>query len=172
MAFCSACGAKVEDDKRFCTECGSPVDSEKPTAQEAPQTQAVHTTTAAAVAAVPVVTQVQAVPEVPVSPIASSVTPPVYTNEQPPPAESPYALMGVGGYVGAGLLMNIPVIGWLICIVWACGGCKNINKRNYARATLIFILIAVIAGFLIYLFMNWLAGTVMEIFNEIISTFA
>jgi hypothetical protein len=77
--------------------------------------------------------------------------------------------MGVGSYVGAGLLMIIPVIGWIICIVWACGGSKNLNRRNYARATLIFMIIGAVVGFLLFLLFSWLLGTALDVFREVLS---
>lgn len=44
------------------------------------------------------------------------------------------------------LLMMLPLINLLLLIVWACGGCWKINKRNFARAMLIVWGIALILG--------------------------
>jgi len=37
--------------------------------------------------------------------------------------------------------MCIPVVGQILMIVWALGGCRKINKRNLARASLILMLV-------------------------------
>ncbi len=61
---------------------------------------------------------------------------------------SPYEPITVGGYIGIMLLMCIPLIGIILTIVWACGGCKKINKRNLARASLIMIAIGLVISLL------------------------
>ena len=69
---------------------------------------------------------------------------------------SRYAPVSTWGFIGIMLLSVIPVIGWIFVIVWACGGCRKINKRNYARAALIMTLISIIVtcacGYLLYRF--------------------
>jgi len=55
------------------------------------------------------------------------------------------------------------IIGIIICIVWACGGCKNRNQRNFARAYLIFLAIGAILGFVGYLMLNWLIDVAIEV---------
>ena len=135
MAFCTDCGANVPDGKKFCTDCGKPMSPAPPPAQEPARPQAVHTAVAAP----------------PVQPVVYA-----QAGEQPPPQGSPFAVMSVGGFIGSSILMAIPVIGWIICIVWACGGCKNHNRRNLARATLIFAAIAVVLGLIAFFTMRWL----------------
>ena len=39
MAFCTQCGAKVEDGSKFCTACGAPVEGGTPMAQAADSSQ-------------------------------------------------------------------------------------------------------------------------------------
>ena len=158
MAFCNECGANIQDEKKFCTECGKPMAGAPPStqtfpsAQEPAQTQTVHTaTTVAAPPAAPVQTA-------PVAPVQSA---PVPTGEQPPPAGSPFAVMNAKGFVGSAILMNIPVIGWLICIIWACGGCKNRNKRNFARANLIFLAVIAVLALVVYLMLDWLIALIV-----------
>ena len=165
MAFCTECGANVAEEKRFCTECGNPMVAARQSVQESAQTEAVRTeavrTEAVRTEAVHVETARAATPVV-----APSVTAPVQitatdAREQQPPRISPYAVMSVGGYVGSAIFMSIPVIGWLICIIWACGGCKNRNRRNYARATLVFLVIGAVFALGAYLLMDWLMGLIV-----------
>lgn len=49
-----------------------------------------------------------------------------------------------GGFFWSMLLMSLPVIGIIFTIVWACGGCKNLNRRNLSRAMLIWWAIAIV----------------------------
>ena len=56
---------------------------------------------------------------------------PAYSNNQVP---AEYEPMGAWSYFGHSLLFSIPVAGLVVLIVFACGGTRNINKRNYARS--------------------------------------
>ncbi|MDR0447846.1 MAG: hypothetical protein LBH07_04175 [Treponema sp.] len=60
------------------------------------------------------------------------------------------SVMSVGSYVIAALLMSIPLIGLVICIVWAFFSCNNQNKRNFARACLIFVIIGIVLSLVFY----------------------
>lgn len=51
--------------------------------------------------------------------------------------DSPYEPISAWGYIGIWALFAIPVIGWIFAIVWACGGCRKLNKRNMARGYLL-----------------------------------
>ena len=42
------------------------------------------------------------------------------------------------------LLMSIPVIGFILMILWSCGVCRKIARRNLARACLILLILAVV----------------------------
>lgn len=48
-----------------------------------------------------------------------------------------YKPLSVGQFIGYSLLMSIPCIGIILIIVFACGGVKNKNVINWARAQLI-----------------------------------
>ncbi len=148
MAFCTGCGMKIPDNSQFCTGCGKSIDSNVSPQKEAAKVETVQ--------AQPVVT-----PQQPVSASGS-----VYIEKQEPPHGSPYAVMGVGTYVGVTILFCIPIIGWLICIVWACGGCKNRNKRNYARAVLILTIIGVIIAVILSIVISLLLGSVTAVIGE------
>lgn len=58
--------------------------------------------------------------------------------------EKRYAPITVGGYLGVFLLMLLPGINVVLLIVWACGGTKRQNLRNFARAALIILFFAVV----------------------------
>ena len=61
--------------------------------------------------------------------------------------DSPYEPISAWGYIGIMALLLVPVIGWIFAIVWACGGCRKINKRNMARGYL--LVLALLAVFMI-----------------------
>lgn len=168
---CKKCGAVLQPGMKFCIECGEPIPAE-PAAQAAPVAaaapiqppvqnaqpsqgyippqQPVQPRRPESVAAAAPVTQngsyaggAAFVP--PVAPAGGN-----FTYQQPaavdqkPPKGSPYEPISSWGYVGISLLMSLPVIGVILTIVWACGGCTKINKRNYARSFLLMLLLAVI----------------------------
>lgn len=73
------------------------------------------------------------------------------------------------GYVGSLILMGLPIVGFILTIVWAAGGASNQNRRNLARAYLliwaisvgimIIVLASIIARFgsLVY-YLNYLSN--------------
>lgn len=134
VKFCTNCGASIPDDKNFCTECGSSV-------------AAGYNGTAA--------------PQTP---------PPVYEYQNTAPAGetvpakgSKYDPITTGGYIGIGLLMCIPVVGLILMIIWAFGGCKKVNKRNLARASLIMMAIGLVFS-LIFSFV------LKSVFHKVVET--
>ena len=142
--FCKTCGATLEDSDSFCTSCG--------TAVEVPQ---------AAPAAAPVAEPAPA-------PVAPAPAPaPQYYAPQPAPLtdEAPakgskYAPVSTGAFLGYTLLFNcVPVIGFIFQLVFAFGGCKKINLRNYARALLLIQVIAVVLAILFVVLTVVLAGS-------------
>jgi len=148
--FCTSCGAALEDGTKFCTTCGAAVSNEEsqPVAEPQPVKAAVPAT--------------QAVPKTPVAPVystASQTIPPNRGGYAPTPVnaapgpDSKYEPITTKGYIGIMLLMCIPVVGFVLILIWAFGGCRKINKRNLARASLIMMVIglilSLIAGFLI-----------------------
>ena len=73
---------------------------------------------------------------------------PTYQQPAPDPEKpgrkSKYAPMTSWGMAIQIILMNIPVIGFILMVVWACGGCRKITRRNLARANLILLIIAIV----------------------------
>lgn len=61
----------------------------------------------------------------------------VPSTESRPDSNSKYQPVSTWGYIGIMLLLGIPIIGPILAIVWALGGCRKVNKRNFARASLI-----------------------------------
>ncbi len=81
----------------------------------------------------------------------------VYTAPVPPMQSAPralteadippqYRLMGPWAYFGYSLLFSIPIVGFILLIVFSCSS-SNLNRRNYARSYWCsLILVAVVVG--------------------------
>lgn len=74
-----------------------------------------------------------------------------------------YQPLSIGAFIGYQLLFTMPCVGFIIAIVFACGGVKNKNLINWARAQLIVLGIILI----IYVFILFLAFG-LRIFNSTI----
>ena len=61
-----------------------------------------------------------------------------------PGKKSKYAPMTSVGMAVEILLMSIPVIGFILMILWSCGVCRKIARRNLARAYLILLILGIV----------------------------
>ncbi len=92
------------------------------------------------------------------------MTPPVYMA--PAPREmteddlpAKYRPLGAWGYFGYSLLFSLPVVGFILLIVFSCNG-SNINRRNYARSYWCgLVLVAIVAVIVAVLAMVFGAAT-------------
>ena len=55
-----------------------------------------------------------------------------------------YEPISMWGYFGYEILFSIPIIGFIVLLVYAFGGTKNINLRNFARSYFCLFIIAMI----------------------------
>lgn len=65
-------------------------------------------------------------------------------NSQINQIPSNYKPISAWGYVGWDLLFSIPIAGFIVLLVFALGGCQNINLRKYARSKFCAVLLALI----------------------------
>jgi hypothetical protein len=159
---CKNCGAAL-NGKPFCTQCGAPAGAaEEPPGSADGQAAAQNSEKALPElilddglkdekdASVP-----KTYEEPPVKTEKPEI-PPGYAFYDEPPADSKYALVPAKSFFWLYILFSVPLVGWFVCIVMALGGCRNRNKRNFARAVfmlyLLFILLACVATVIIYLF--------------------
>lgn len=91
----------------------------------------------------------------------SDVAQPSYAPQPTVYQEEP---ISTGGYIGILLLMAVPLVNLICLLVWACGGCRKVNKRNLSRAILVLMLIGIVLGGLAMLAGSLLFG---DIFDEI-----
>lgn len=54
-----------------------------------------------------------------------------------------YAPVSTGAFFGYKVLYGIPVIGWICCLIFSFAS-KNVNKRNFARANLISLILKLV----------------------------
>ena len=55
-----------------------------------------------------------------------------------------YRPITMWGYFGYQVLFSIPVVGFVFLVVYALGGTKNVNKRNFARSYFCYLLILIV----------------------------
>ena len=149
--ICSVCSAELGEDIKFCTACGAPVqvtnveEAPKPLAYEEAATSA----PSAEIAPPPLAIHQDHQPQ------QQPILKPAAEEDFIPPKGSKYEPISTRGYFGIWLLMLVPFLNLILLIVWACGGCRKVNKRNYARATIIAWVIVLILGVILtFVFRN------------------
>jgi len=65
----------------------------------------------------------------------------VYQN---PAVYEDSAPLSIGNYLVMMLVGAIPVVGLIMMLVWAFSGSANTNRKNYARAVLIMMLVVLV----------------------------
>lgn len=136
MNKCPNCGN--ESQNQFCSICG---EKTTPTNQTQPGTSSNST---------------------PPEPQYSAPPQPQYTHPFPPPP-SDTSVMSVGDWLVTLLLMLIPCVNIIMLIIWAASSTGNANRRNWARAYLIFfaiifaiyLLLVLIFGFAMFSIFAW-----------------
>lgn len=72
-------------------------------------------------------------------PVATPAPTYARTVDEEPAQGSPYAVLSSWSFVGTLLLMAIPLVGFILAIVWAASSTGNLNRRNLARANLLIL---------------------------------
>ena len=143
--FCTECGAKLKDGAAFCSECGAKVPAGKQpgaSPETPPQTQA----------------QPAAAEQQTYQP-RQTYTVPVST----PPAVQP---VSTAYYFWMMLLFAIPVVGLIVCLVTAFSG-DDTSRKNFSRAALIWILVAIVLSIIVAIAIAAVGGSIMNIlFNS------
>ena len=144
--FCTNCGATLEDDAVFCPECGTRFDS-VPTAEEAAPAPEVRPEPQETV---------RPQPEA-VRPEQVQYTAPPAPAPEPEPAPAPDEVpvqrskeISTAGYFWLMLLFAIPGIGFIAMLIFAFA-VKNKNLRNFARAHVVWIIVALIVAILLWI---------------------
>ena len=125
--LCTNCGAALDDDAVFCPECGTRTDA-APAPEEKPAAEAPAPAPAPAPGPAP----------------------------QPAPGPAPETRskeISTAGYFWLMLLFAIPVIGLIALLIFAFA-VKNKNLRNFARAILIWIIVALVLSVIAFILMK------------------
>lgn len=154
--FCTECGHDLPENVAFCTECGAKVESAEPQQVFQPEPQPVFQPEPQPA--------FQPMPQVSYAPVPA---PPAASEPQPKekPADK---TVGTGTFFGLMLLFAIPVLGWLICLIMAFAA-KNHNIRNFARATLIWVLIGLVLSALVALAVKALIGFITPYIQQLLN---
>lgn len=157
--ICKNCSAQIPDGSKFCTACGhkivvEPFIASKPQQppQTPPQAQPTQVPPQAQPTQVPLqTTYTQAPPQAPYTQIPPQVqqgqVPPYNLNDaqqqtvsKNPALDAPLTVLD---FFLMSLLSFVPIIGFIFLLIWAFSGNANINRKNYARAALIWILVSI-----------------------------
>ena len=65
---------------------------------------------------------------------------------------SEYKPISMWGYFGYQILFAIPIIGFILLLVFSLGGTKNINLKNFARSYFCLFIIAIVIIVLLTIF--------------------
>ena len=120
---CPICGAENEAGAKFCGGCGYNLQFQQTTTTQSEQTPPVYTA--------PVQPAAQPIYTAPVQPAVNQI-----------PEE--YTPIGAWMYFLWSIVFSIPVVGFILLIVFSCGGTNNINLRNYARSHFCALLVGAI----------------------------
>ncbi len=148
--FCEQCGKEIADNSKFCSGCGAktaPVESVEPInePESAPEVeQAAEPESAPGVEqtaepAPPPKTEQVSPPLPPVQPIPS----PTY-NAGYNAKDNLIKPLSIGAYIGMFILLCIPIVNLIMLLVWSFSDTVNINKKHFAIAQLIMILIGIL----------------------------
>ncbi len=127
--YCRNCGTQNNADDVFCKNCGTKMKADTTPREE------------------------RAVPEQ--MQRSADATPIMGRNADQNIYQIPdeYRPISMWGYFGYSLLFGIPIVGIICVLVFAFGGTKNMNLRNFARAQFcmvivvaVLVIILVIAG--------------------------
>ena len=122
--FCTECGAELRDGIAFCTNCGAKAEQAKAAPQQMPEMNP-----------------------------APRPAPQYAPAPQPAAAATTEKAVSTGTYFGLMFLFSLPVLGWLICLIVAFAA-KNQNIKHFARAMLIWLVIALVISALLGLAAN------------------
>ena len=139
--YCEKCRKNLPDGTKFCSGCGSSVEavigSGPPLITETP----------------PPIRKVSTPPPPPPRPVQNNQQ--QFQNNTGPsqeayrPSQQNTQPLSVGDYIKTMLLLAIPIVNIIFLFKWAFGSNTNINRKNFARASLIFSAIFIVLWMLV-----------------------
>jgi hypothetical protein len=172
--LCAKCGVAIHDDSLVCEYCGALIDIPgiepasvesfaapplppvvpPPTAEASQQTMPVVPPSVIEVSqkTEPLVmpSPVDEVPQqttAPVVPQQRHYVPPMSAYQVlPPGAQEVAPVVSFGQWLGTFFLLLIPIVGFVLSLIWCFSDDVNPSKRNFARAYWIYSLIMIVMG--------------------------
>ncbi|MBE6036357.1 MAG: zinc-ribbon domain-containing protein [Clostridiales bacterium] len=138
--FCTECGKEIAEGVAFCTECGTKAPAEPPV-QPKRQT-------------------VRPIPQPSAHPKPQSPAMPVKAERG-----DADTIVGTGSFFGILFLCGIPLLGLIISIVIAIAA-KNRNRKNLAKAMILWNVIGLVLAGLLVLVIHLISGPLMEFINQ------
>ena len=114
--FCSNCGKELKPGTKFCEDCGQEIRIPPEMRDVAPEPPC------------PVI-----VPEPQPEPEPEPVDVPAFAPQKEPEIPEENRPLGPWAYFGYSLLFSIPVVGFILLIIFSFAG-KNVNRKNFARS--------------------------------------
>lgn len=100
----------------------------------------------------------------------ASAPTPVYVQQAPvynqPVSQEDTTPISTWGYVGYMILFCIPCVGLICLLVFAFGGSKNVNLRNFSRAQLIIYLISIVLAIVMVIIMMVVMGSAISAMGD------
>jgi len=137
--FCPNCGKDLPDHAKFCNGCGNAIKDEKEESY-------------------PKDSYYNPQPK-PVQPKETQTQPQIRQGEYKPAtfSQSSYSsnesILSIGSYIGIMIISAIPIVGFIMLLVWSFSSNVNMNKKNFAIAMLVMGIVMFIITLLI-LFIN------------------
>ena len=183
--ICRNCGRELPDDARFCGRCGAPVSPAAPAAgSSAPASEnaapaagsgapasenaapaagstgaaqggAAGTSAAASEQTGPAAARPQPQVPPPLSDSAPSWSSRPAPSPAPVPRQQSAAPLSVGQFFLMDLVSMIPLLNIVLLLVWSFADNTNPNRRNLARARLIWVAIGIVCSILLLLIAIW-----------------
>lgn len=140
MAFCELCGKEIEQGTR-CDACAAA--AAQPAAEPVAAYAGTEGSAAPTGAAPQFYPNLNTPPVAPAQPQVAWQTPVrVPLTQEQLPAE--YKPLGAWAYFGYALLFAIPLVGFILLLVFSLSGTGNVNLRNYARSYFCGLLVVLI----------------------------
>ena len=98
------------------------------------------------------------------APMEKPAQQPTPTAYAPEPRQNPLREpLTTGQFFLMDLVAAIPLVGFIMCLVWAFSDSSNQNRKSWARAKLVWIVVGVVLGILFFLL---IAGLIAAVANE------